>query len=126
MTPADDLRPPRTIEEVEATVERGRARRESRARATAVLYPLATAVVLIAVWEAATRAFAIPVFLLPPPSAVVTAFNANAALLLRAGWVTTVEIVLGYLLSIAVGVPLALAIFLWPPFARSIYPLLSR
>jgi NitT/TauT family transport system permease protein len=32
--------------------------------------------------------------------------------------------VLGFALSIVVGVPLALAIFLWPPFARSVYPLL--
>jgi NitT/TauT family transport system permease protein len=32
--------------------------------------------------------------------------------------------VLGFVLSIAVGVPLALATFLWPAFARSVYPLL--
>ena len=45
-------------------------------------------------------------------------------LLLRHGWVSTTEIMLGFLLSVVVGVPLALATFLWPAFARSVYPLL--
>jgi len=48
----------------------------------------------------------------------------NAGLLLQNGWVTTIEIMLGFLLSIVVGIPLALAIFLWPAFSRSIMPLL--
>jgi NitT/TauT family transport system permease protein len=68
--------------------------------------------------------FAIPPFLLPAPSAIAQSMQANAALLLTNGWITTVEIVLGFLLSIVVGIPLALAIFLWPPFSRSVLPLL--
>jgi NitT/TauT family transport system permease protein len=114
----------RTIEEVEATVERGRARHASRARTAAVAYPIVTVAVLLVLWETGARGFGIAGFLLPPPSAVVVSLGTHAPLLLREGWITMVEIVLGYLLSIAVGVPLALAIFLWPPFARSIYPLL--
>jgi len=81
-------------------------------------------IALLALWEAATRVFAIPLFLLPPPSAIALSMQANASLLLTNGWVTTVEIVLGFLLSIVVGIPLALAIFLWPPFSRSVLPLL--
>jgi len=34
------------------------------------------------------------------------------------------EIVLGFVLSVAIGVPLALAIYLWTPFARAVYPIL--
>src|SRR6185437_3533242 len=37
---------------------------------------------------------------------------------------TTFEILLGVALSVAVGVPLALAIYLWRPFARAVYPVL--
>jgi NitT/TauT family transport system permease protein len=48
----------------------------------------------------------------------------NAVLILKHGWTTTVEIVLGFLLSIALGVPLALAIFVSPAFSRSVLPLL--
>src|SRR6266850_2075420 len=112
------------IEEVEASVQRNLARRESRARISALVAPIAIVVVLVVLWEIVTRLFAIPVFLLPPPSGVLASMQANASLLLANGWVTTVEIVLGFALSVAVGIPLALMIFLWPPFSRSVLPLL--
>jgi NitT/TauT family transport system permease protein len=112
------------IEEVEAGVQRNLARREWRARVSGIVAPVAVVIALLALWEAATRVFAIPLFLLPPPSAIALSMQANASLLLTNGWVTTVEIVLGFLLSIVVGIPLALAIFLWPPFSRSVLPLL--
>ncbi len=113
-----------SIEEIEAQAQRALAARAARTRVAGVLYPVAVIVVVLAVWEGGTRGFGVPVFLLPPPSVVVGSMQAHAGLLLHHAWVTTLEIVLGYALSIAVGVPLALAIFLWPPFARSILPLL--
>ncbi len=88
------------------------------------LYPIAVVLVLLGLWEAATRALGVPAFLLPPPSAVGASFIANSHLLLLHGWVTTLEVLLGFALSIAVGIPLAFAIFLSPVFARSILPLL--
>jgi NitT/TauT family transport system permease protein len=121
--PQTSITPPR-IEEVEAGVARRRAQREARARVSAVLAPVGIVIAALALWEAGTRAFGVPVFLLPPPSAVVAAMGRHAPLLLAGGWITTVEIVLGFLLSIAVGIPLALMIFLWPPFARAVMPLL--
>jgi NitT/TauT family transport system permease protein len=113
-----------TIEQVEASVQRNLARREARARMSAIVSPLAVVVALLVLWEAATRVLGIAPFLLPSPTAIVASMQANAGLLLYNGWITTVEIVLGFLLSIVVGIPLALAIFLWPPFSRSILPLL--
>jgi NitT/TauT family transport system permease protein len=115
---------PPHIEEVEASVERARAERETRARLSAVLAPTGVVLAALALWEAGTRAFGVPAFLLPPPSAVIGAMFAHAPLLAAGAWVTTVEIVLGFALSIAVGIPLALMIFLWPPFSRAILPLL--
>lgn len=115
---------PLAIEEVEASVQRNLARREARARVSSVFYPILVVIVLLVLWEAITRALAVPRFLLPPPSAIAEALVKHWPLILHNGISTTAEIVLGYVLSILVGVPLALAIFLWPPFARSIYPLL--
>src|SRR5690349_14014799 len=115
---------PPPIDDVEASVERRRAARAARARVSAVVAPTAVVIALIVLWEAGTRAFGVPVFLLPPPSAVVGAMIKHAALLGAASGVTTLEIVLGFALSIAVGIPLALMIFLWPPFARAVLPLL--
>jgi NitT/TauT family transport system permease protein len=114
----------RTIEDVEASVQRNLARRESRARVGAILYPIIVIAAVLALWEAASRVLDIPAFLLPPPSAVAMSLYDHWPLIVKYSWATTLEILLGYALSIAVGIPLALAIFLWPPFARSIYPLL--
>ena len=113
-----------SIARVEADLRQRRRRRARRERLSSVLYPLIMLVALIGIWELATRLFAIPVFLLPPPSLILAAMHQHAALLLKDSAVTAVEIVLGFGLSIAVGVPLALGIFLWPPFARTVYPVL--
>src|SRR4051794_2172893 len=113
-----------SLDEIERRVQRTLATRESRARLTSLAYPILTMVVLIASWEALTRVFVVPLFLLPPPSAVATSVYANFGTLAANGWITIVEIVLGFALSIVVGVPLALAIFLWPPFSRAVLPLL--
>jgi NitT/TauT family transport system permease protein len=115
---------PAHLDEVEASVERRRAERAARARVSAVLAPTAVVIGLLALWEVGTRAFDVPVFLLPPPSAIVAAMAKHGSLLAVATGVTTLEIVLGFALSIAVGIPLALMIFLWPPFARAVLPLL--
>ncbi|HEY2184604.1 MAG TPA: ABC transporter permease [Xanthobacteraceae bacterium] len=112
------------MSELEADVQRRRARREWRARISGIAYPVAVVLGLLALWEACTRLFAVPAFLLPPPSAVASSLVANAPLLLFHGWITTAEILLGFALSIVVGIPLALAIFLWPAFSRSVLPLL--
>jgi NitT/TauT family transport system permease protein len=119
----DERRAP-TIEDVEATVQQSLARREQRARRSAIFYPIVVLVAVLAVWEAGTRLLGVPVFLLPPPSEIALSLQAHWPLVLQYSWATSLEILLGYALSIVVGVPLALAIFLWPPFARSIYPLL--
>src|SRR6185295_1372793 len=99
MTDIDEphVRPsrPRTIEEVEALVQSRTARHRSRARMSAIAYPILTMVGTIALWEAATRAFGIPAYLLPAPSQIVLSFAEHAGLLLKHGWVTTIEIVLG-------------------------------
>jgi len=124
MSDTDRTGAPATIEEIEAQVQRNLATRAARARVAGVLYPVAVIVAVLALWEAGTRALGVPVFLLPPPSVIVASMQAHAALLMHHAWVTTLEIILGYALSILVGVPLALAIFLWPPFARSVLPLL--
>jgi NitT/TauT family transport system permease protein len=102
----------------------GRSHAPMRHRAAAMLYPLGTLMLVLAAWEAAVRFLRIPVFLLPPPTVIAEAMYLNAAQLAQEGLATAVEIALGFGLSVAVGIPLALAIFLWPPFARTIYPLL--
>jgi NitT/TauT family transport system permease protein len=115
---------PLTIEEVEAQVQDRRARHRSNARISAIVYPVLTVIGTLVAWEVGVRMFGVPAYLLPAPSKIVVSCVDNAGLLLKHGWVTTIEIVLGFLLSIVVGVPLALGIFMWPAFSRSVLPLL--
>jgi NitT/TauT family transport system permease protein len=97
--------------DLEPGLQRARARHEWRVRVAGIVYPATVVLGVLVLWEAATRLFAVPLFLLPPPTAIAVSFIANASLLAFHAWITTVEILLGFALSIVVGIPLALAIF---------------
>ena len=112
------------IEDVERGVQRDLVREVRRARASAVLSPAALVIAVALLWEGSTRVFGIPQFLLPPPSVVLQSLVEHAGLLLSNGWTTTLEVVLGFALSIIVGIPLAFAMFSWPWVSRSVLPLL--
>ena len=109
---------------LEAAVQRRRRQRVRRERIGALVYPVGMMVVLLLIWQELASQFSIPAYLLPAPSAILKSMDANSAVLIKESVGTTIEILLGFALSVAVGVPLALAIYLWRPFARSIYPLL--
>jgi NitT/TauT family transport system permease protein len=89
-----------------------------------IAYPVGTILVLVALWEVACRYFAIPDYLLPPPSSVVATILRRHELLTIHTLVTTAEIIVGFLLSIVVGVVLALLITRFRSFERAVYPLL--
>ncbi len=110
--------------ELEAGVRQRRLRRVRRERIDGLLYPIGMMVGVLVVWEATARLFSIPPYLLPAPSEIVRSMIANSAVLIKQSLGTTVEILLGFALSVAVGMPLALAIYLWRPFARAVYPVL--
>jgi NitT/TauT family transport system permease protein len=112
------------IGQLEAGIQARRRRRIRRDRIGSLVYPVGMMVALIAVWEAAARLFSIPPYLLPAPSAIILSMDSNSAVLIKESLATTLEILLGFALSVAIGVPLALAIYLWRPFARAVYPLL--
>ena len=113
-----------SIEQVEVRVQQAQTRRERHARISGILYPALVVIIALILWEAVTHVVAIPAYILPPPSQIAVVMYEKMPLLIKHGWVSTTEIVLGFLLSVVVGIPLALATFLWPAFARSVYPLL--
>ncbi|MBN8941030.1 MAG: ABC transporter permease [Rhizobiales bacterium] len=86
--------------------------------------PLVALVILMIIWEASVRFFAVPEYLLPAPSRI---FEDTYAM----GWVvgdhtmaTLRTILFGFFLSIAVSLPLAVLISSSRLFADAIYPLL--
>jgi len=113
-----------SIEQVERRVQSESRSKRSRDRRTEIVSPILVTGLLLVAWEAAADFFQVPTYLFPAPSKIIAACIDNASLLLRESWATAVEIVLGYILSIVIGIPLALGIFHWPVFAKSVYPLL--
>src|SRR3954447_25197765 len=86
------------------------------------LSPLAGIVMFLAVWEIGVRIFKVPAYLLPPPSAVAAMFAREFPRLLSHGWVTTYEMLLGYLLAVGVAIPLAIGITSSHRFDRFVTP----
>jgi NitT/TauT family transport system permease protein len=67
---------------------------------------LAVAAVIIVVWYAAVRMFAIPEYLLPSPWTVAVVLVQDYPYLLTHSWVTFVEILVGFAAAVAIGIPL--------------------
>lgn len=101
---------------------------EDKAQARAALLqqvvPWATILGLVAVWEVSARVFGIPQWLLPAPSAIIGELIAKPGMFAYHALVTAGEIVLGFLLSVIVGIPLAFGIAYSRVFERTLYPIL--
>jgi NitT/TauT family transport system permease protein len=77
---------------------------------------------IFAAWELAVRALGIPDFILPSPSAIIMKIILSWQLLLWNGFVTLQEILLGFGLSVAVAIPLAIAVVYSGLFERVAFP----
>lgn len=88
------------------------------------LAPLATFVVLLVLWDLATRVFDWPVWLVPTPGDVAEALWDNRSILADQTWVTLQETLGGFLLAAVIGLPLAMAITTSHFLELTIYPIL--
>jgi len=104
----------------EPPAQRTRARRP----VPSIVYPAATFAVVLGAIELTVRLLHIKEYLLPPPSKAISTMVGQWSLFLPETWVTFKEVIIGYGLSIAVAVPLAVAIVASPLFEKCIYPLL--
>lgn len=87
-----------------------------------VLPPLATLVIVVAAWELAVRALDVPRFLVPPPSAVLSAFTNDLAPLAGSTLTTARGALSGFLLSVVIGTSAGLVLSLSKTLERSLYP----
>jgi len=85
--------------------------------------PLALLLGVIVVWEAVTRIFHVPEFVLPAPSMIVSVLIAHQRDLGYAAFVTAREVVWGFVLSGVIGAAVALVIARFATFGRALYPL---
>lgn len=100
--------------------------RESRIKKwfSAAWPSLLLAAAILVLWEAAVVVFQISDFIIAKPSAIFIEIFASANLLIAATWITTQEILYGFLISIAVGVLLALIVVRYHWLDRALYPLI--
>ncbi|MBX9460934.1 MAG: ABC transporter permease [Brevundimonas sp.] len=90
---------------------------------TRLLPSVALTVVLLAAWEIACRAFDLPPYLLPPPSAVASSLVARAPLLLSSAAVTFWMALQALVVASALGGGLALVVSLSRPAEQAVRPL---
>jgi NitT/TauT family transport system permease protein len=89
------------------------------------LLPALTFLTILVVWEAATVLFAIPSFVLPSPSRIATGFSSiTTQRWVDHVWSTLRVALIGYGVSIAIALPLAIALTRSEFVNRALYPIL--
>jgi putative hydroxymethylpyrimidine transport system permease protein len=86
--------------------------------------PLALLAAAVGVWELVVRAAHVPDYLFPAPSAVASSLADDAGLLGQATLVTLREVVLGFLLAVAVAVVIAVVLHFSAALRRALLPIL--
>src|SRR3989304_3380638 len=86
--------------------------------------PVLTTLGALLVWRAAPKVFHVPVGLVPAPSDILAALMERGGGLWIHIWITFYETVLGFLLAIALGVPLAVLIVHSRILGNAVYPLI--
>jgi NitT/TauT family transport system permease protein len=87
-----------------------------------VLPPAVTLLVVLALWEGAVRVFAVPAFLVPPPSAVASSIVKQRAVLFSALVTTSEGALSGFGLSLCLGTLSGILLSLSRTVERGIYP----
>jgi NitT/TauT family transport system permease protein len=113
----------RLAEKPESVGLPARRRRGMSRFGTAGNVPL-TLVVLLLLWEISVRVAEVPMYLVPPPSAVIYRMVTDWKLLLDQTRVTTFEVVIGFVLAIIISIPLAAILSQWRWLEQTVYPVL--
>jgi NitT/TauT family transport system permease protein len=83
-----------------------------------------TLIVLVVIWEIACRAFQVPSYLVPAPSAIAEKLYEKRDLYLGHTWVTLYETLAGFALAVVIGVVAAALIVVIPSVRDVVMPLL--
>ncbi len=93
-----------------------------RSRLGQLLAPLLFAIAVLAAWQLYVALSGVKESSLPAPSEIARALWNDRSLLLTNGWTTAEEVVLGYLVAVALGVWLAIVVSMSRIAERAVYP----
>ena len=88
------------------------------------LYPAIGFIVILVAWQAYTSLSGITRIALPSPLDILHASIQNYELLLAATWPTLIETLLGFVLALAIGIPLAVCVANSRVLNLALYPIL--
>jgi NitT/TauT family transport system permease protein len=83
---------------------------------------IASFAIIFALWELSTGLLHVPEFILPSPSVIIAKILGTWQLLLLNALVTAEEIVLGFAMSVVLGIPIAIAVVYSRIFERVAFP----
>lgn len=87
--------------------------------------PLLTFVVILLVWEVGTRLFSVPSYILPAPSRIIGGFGVvDVSRWAEHIWATLRVALMGYIVAIAISLPIAVGLAKSRLLSRALYPLL--
>ena len=86
--------------------------------------PVLVILALLAVWEIAVHALAVPLYVLPAPTQVLSALVSDAPNLARHAYVSFMEALAGMGISLALALVLGMLMDAFPAVRRSLYPVL--
>lgn len=101
---------------------RTRRRRSALPLLEALGWPVLSAALVIGVWEFVVRYYRIPRYLIPAPSAILLSFEQNWPVLLHELGSTVIAAAIGFVIALALGIPLGAAIVSSRIVERMIYP----
>lgn len=83
-----------------------------------------TFLIVLLLWEGAVRVFSVPEYVIPKPTVAIAALIENWKLILYYGWVTSIEIVFGFIAGGLGGILLAIAVHRYPVVEAALNPLI--
>src|SRR5688500_19069987 len=89
-----------------------------------LIYPLAGAAIIILAWHYYVVLLDVPRVVLPMPYEVLKETISQRRLLLEEGWVTALECIYGFALSLVIGIPIAVLMTYSRIANQMFYPLL--
>jgi NitT/TauT family transport system permease protein len=91
---------------------------------TRLFYPVAGAAIIVLIWHFYVVLMEVPIVVLPTPLQVLKSMIADAKILTEEGWVTALECIYGFALSLAIGIPIAVVMTYSRIANQMFYPLL--
>lgn len=88
------------------------------------MLPIVTIAVLVAFWEIACQMLKVPAYLVPAPSAIWREVVTLPGMVFEHTLATTYTVLLGFLVSVLISLPLAVLLTSSPLVSNAIYPLL--